>query len=100
MKLLAPEFVSPGLLALVEPDAPTWTILCAGAGHFACANVTLTHGTFVGVGDVAGEQVIREWKEISDRDAEIVPDYGFAQSEREVASAAAANFVKASVGSC
>jgi NAD(P)-dependent dehydrogenase (short-subunit alcohol dehydrogenase family) len=100
LEALAPEFVSPGLLALVEPDAPTRTILCAGAGHFACANVTLTHGTFVGVGDDAGEQVIREWKEISDRDAEIVPDYGFAQSEREVASAAAANFVKASVGSC
>jgi len=100
LETLAPEFVSPGLLALVEPDAPTRTILCAGAGHFARANVTLTHGTFVGVGDDAGEQVIREWNEISDRDAEIVPDYGFAQSEREVASAAAANIVKASVGGC
>src|SRR5690606_1526874 len=41
---LAPEAVSPGLLALVGDDAPTRNILCAGAGHFATANVTLTDG--------------------------------------------------------
>jgi len=88
LEALAPEFVSPGLLALVEPDAPNRTILCAGAGHFARANVTLTRGAFVGAGGDAGEQVIREWDEISDRRGEIVPQYGFVQSELEVASAA------------
>src|SRR3978361_410785 len=35
LKRLAPEFVSAGLPALVEEGAPTRTILCAGAGHFA-----------------------------------------------------------------
>jgi NAD(P)-dependent dehydrogenase (short-subunit alcohol dehydrogenase family) len=87
---LAPERVSPGLLALVSEDAPTRAILCAGAGHFARANVTLTEGRFVGSGDDAGEQVIRNWDEISDRHGEIVPDYGFVQAERETASAASA----------
>ena len=42
LKLLDPALVSPGLLALVGDEAPTRTILCAGAGHFATANVTLT----------------------------------------------------------
>ena len=86
--VLAPERVSPGLLKLVGEDAPSRAILCAGAGHFARANVTLTEGMFIGWGDDAGERVIRSWDAISDRAREIVPAYGFAQAERETASAA------------
>ena len=84
---LDPSLVSPGLLALVGEDAPTRAILCAGAGHFAQANVTLTQGRFVGARDDAGGEVIRQWDGIADRDGEIVPAYGFAQAERELASA-------------
>jgi NAD(P)-dependent dehydrogenase (short-subunit alcohol dehydrogenase family) len=87
LRLLDPARVSAGLLALVGEDAPTRAILCAGAGHFARANVTLTHGAFVGAGDDAGEAVIAQWDAISDRDGELVPDYGFTQAERELASA-------------
>jgi NAD(P)-dependent dehydrogenase (short-subunit alcohol dehydrogenase family) len=87
LSALAPEFVSPGLLPLVVADAPTRSILCAGAGHFARSNVTLTQGAFVGDGDDAGEAVIEVWDRISNRAGEIVPDYGFVQSELEVASA-------------
>jgi NAD(P)-dependent dehydrogenase (short-subunit alcohol dehydrogenase family) len=84
---LAPELVSPGLLALVGPDAPSRSILCAGAGHFATSNVTLTNGAYIGIGEETGEGLIRDWEVVSDRAGEIVPEYGFAQSEREVASA-------------
>jgi NAD(P)-dependent dehydrogenase (short-subunit alcohol dehydrogenase family) len=84
---LKPDLVSPGLLALVQEDAPTRTILCAGAGHFATANVTLTDGRYVGGQDDAGEQVIRQWQGITERVGEVVPAYGFTQAEREVASA-------------
>ena len=35
----------------------------------------------------AGEQVIAHWDEVTDRDGEIVPAYGFTQADREVASA-------------
>ena len=87
LRLLAPERVSPGLLALVSDSAPTRAILCAGAGHFALANITLTNGVQVGDGPIAAEEVIRDWSAISDRDGEIVPAYGFMQAEREVASA-------------
>ncbi len=84
---LRPELVSPGLLALTSEDAPTRAILCAGAGHFARANVTLTRGAYVGGGDKAGEQILELWDKISDRTDEIVPAYGFSQLERELASA-------------
>jgi len=87
LEVLDPALVSPALLALVADDAPTRAIVCAGAGHFARAYVTLTQGTQLGSGDDAGEQVIANWAVISDRRDELIPAYGFLQAEREVASA-------------
>jgi|TARA_R110000782_G_scaffold217105_3_gene304547 NAD(P)-dependent dehydrogenase (short-subunit alcohol dehydrogenase family) len=84
---LAPEAVSPGVLALVSEDAPTRAILCAGAGHFARANITLTEGVFIGTGDDAAERVAAQWEQLSDRRGEIVPAYGFMQAERELENA-------------
>ncbi|MFS0773059.1 SDR family NAD(P)-dependent oxidoreductase [Sphingomonas sp. 1P08PE] len=84
---LDPALVSPGLLALVGDDAPTRTILCAGAGHFATANITLTQGLFIGGGQQAADRLIQEWATVTDRTDEVVPRYGFTQAEREVASA-------------
>ncbi|TWB37137.1 SDR family NAD(P)-dependent oxidoreductase [Nitrospirillum viridazoti] len=87
LDLLAPSLVSPGLLALAGEDAPTRAILCAGAGHFATASVTLTAGRYIGAGAGAGEKVVANWDGISDRSDEIVPAYGFTQAERELANA-------------
>jgi len=87
LERLDPRLVSPGLVALVAEHAPTRAILCAGAGHFARANVTLTQGRYIGDAPDAGEQVIAHWDEISDRTDELTPAYGFVQSEREIASA-------------
>ena len=95
LELLDPAFVSPGLLALVGDDAPTRTILCAGAGHFARASVTLTAGRYIGGGEDAGEQIVARFDEISDPAGEIVPAYGLVQSERELASASLKKSVKA-----
>ncbi|WP_296816740.1 SDR family NAD(P)-dependent oxidoreductase [Brevundimonas sp.] len=85
---LDPALVSPALLPLVSDDAPTRAIVCAGAGHFARAYVTLTEGVFIGGGPDAGEQLIARWDDASDPAGSIVPAYGFTQAEREVASAA------------
>ena len=41
-ELLQPAAVPPGLLALVAEDAPTRAILCAGAGAFERAYITMT----------------------------------------------------------
>jgi NAD(P)-dependent dehydrogenase (short-subunit alcohol dehydrogenase family) len=87
LDLLDPALVSPGLLALVGDEAPTRAILCAGAGHFAVANITLSQGHYIGGGEDAGERVARRWEAITDRAREIVPAYGFTQAERELANA-------------
>jgi NAD(P)-dependent dehydrogenase (short-subunit alcohol dehydrogenase family) len=87
LRALDPALVSPALLALLDENAPTRAILCAGAGHFAVSNITLTEGLQVGTADDAGEQVAAHWDKVSDRAGEIVPAYGFAQAERELASA-------------
>jgi NAD(P)-dependent dehydrogenase (short-subunit alcohol dehydrogenase family) len=97
LRLLAPELVSPGLFALVGEDAPTRAILCAGAGHFAAAHVTLTDGVQIGDVPDAGEQLAAQWSDVVDRSGEIVPAYGFTQAEREVAAATGTAPVSAAV---
>lgn len=44
LALLRPELISPAVLALVSEQAPTRAIVCAGAGGFELAYVTLTQG--------------------------------------------------------
>ena len=87
LSTLAPSHVSPGLLQLVGEDAPTRAILCAGAGHFAAANVTLTQGDYIGSDTDADIAVVRAWPAIGDTTDAFVPTYGFFQAEREVAAA-------------
>ena len=83
--------VTPGLLALVADDAPTRAILCAGAGSFERAHVTLTQGIHVGQHDDAAEQIARQFDAISDRTDETVPESGAAQGTLEIAKAMQAN---------
>jgi NAD(P)-dependent dehydrogenase (short-subunit alcohol dehydrogenase family) len=87
LKLLQPETVTPGLLMLVAEDAPTRAILCAGAGAFERAHITLTNGVFVGLPDDAPEQVALQFDALSDRDGETVPASGNAQGALEIGKA-------------
>jgi NAD(P)-dependent dehydrogenase (short-subunit alcohol dehydrogenase family) len=80
----AAEFVSPGLVALVSDHAPTRMILCAGGGHFAQANITLTEGIYLGQSPDAADRVAASWELIGNRSKEVVPAYGFMQAEREL----------------
>ena len=87
LALLKPEAVTPGLLALVADDAPTRTILCAGAGAFEQAHITLTDGVFIGLGADAAEQVASQLAAIGDRSLETVPQSGAAQGTIETRKA-------------
>lgn len=95
---LSPDAVSSGLLALVGDEAPTRAILCAGAGHFARSNITLTQGAYVGGGEEAADRVVSIWDQISDRTDEIVPSYGFMQMERELESGSSGADLKTANG--
>ena len=87
LTLLKPEAVTPGLLALVADDAPTRVVLCAGAGAFERAHITMTQGVFVGLPDDAAEQVAASFEALSDRNGETVPESGNAQGTLETAKA-------------
>ena len=85
--LLRPEFVASGVLALAAESAPTRTILCAGAGGFEAANITLTKGIYVAGDPPSAEELVSRWAGVVDRTDEITPAYGFTQSEVELKKA-------------
>ena len=87
LKMLQPQAVTPGLLALLTEDAPTRAILCAGAGSFERAHITLTQGIFVGMPTDAAEQVADQLAALSDRVGASVPESGAAQGMLEIAKA-------------
>ena len=88
LQAFRPAAVTPGLLYLVSEDAPTRTILCAGAGTFERAYVTLTQGVHLGTGPDVPEQVAQHFEAISDRaQGETVPAVGAAQTQNELARA-------------
>ena len=83
---LDPALVSPALLALVADQAPTRAILCAGAGSFEVAEVTLTRGIHLGR-EAAAEDILAQWGALSDTDGQMVPATGFDQARHELRKA-------------
>jgi len=90
MRAIVPSAVSPAMLVLAAQDAPTRTILCAGAGTFEAAHVTLTQGVWIGTGVDADEQLARHLDAVRDRSGDTVPASGAAQGLNEVTLATAA----------
>ena len=91
---LRPEAVVPAMLVLASEDAPNRTILCAGAGTFEAAHITLTQGAWLGIGPDTPEQLAARLSEVTSRDGEAVPQSGTAQGSNEVGKAVAANAKK------
>ncbi|WP_295532550.1 SDR family NAD(P)-dependent oxidoreductase [uncultured Pseudacidovorax sp.] len=87
---LKPEAVVPAMLVLAHESAPTRTVLCAGAGTFEAAHITLTQGVHLGLGDTVPEQLAARLAEVTDRNGEQVPQSGSAQGTNEVSQAMAA----------
>ncbi|MDH0493075.1 SDR family NAD(P)-dependent oxidoreductase [Comamonas aquatica] len=87
---LQPEAVVPAMLVLAHASAPTRTILCAGAGSFEAAHITLTEGIHVGLGEQAPELLAEQLTQVCDRHNEQVPQSGSAQGALEVGKALAA----------
>ena len=87
---LQPEAVVPAMLVLAHASAPTRTILCAGAGSFEAAHITLTEGIHVGLGAQAPELLAEQLAQVCDRHNEKVPQSGSAQGTLEVGKALAA----------
>jgi NAD(P)-dependent dehydrogenase (short-subunit alcohol dehydrogenase family) len=84
---LQPQAVVPAMLVLASEDAPTRTILCAGAGTFEAAHITMTQGVWLGTDALTPERLAERLTEVTDRTDETVPQSGAAQGGNEVAKA-------------
>ena len=85
--LLRPEYTSPAMLVLADESAPTRTILCAGAGSFEVATITLSQGIYVGTDDDAAEQIQAQWAQVAAPAGAIVPEGSWAQGKLEMEKA-------------
>ena len=89
LEVLKPETITPGLLYLVSKDAPSKTILSAGAGTFAQTRVYETQGVLID-GDITPEAVAAHWEQITDpTDQEEMQD-AFSQTRKYAKRAAEA----------
>ena len=84
---LKPEAVVPAMLVLASQDAPTRTILCAGAGTFEAAHITMTQGVWIGSDSQTPERLAEQLAAVTDRVGDIVPQSGAAQGTNEVGKA-------------
>ena len=89
LELLKPDYVSPALLALVADNAPTRTILAAGAQGVEQAHVTLTRGISIkGLDDLEAASVILDrLGEIGDPATATIPASGLEQGQLELGKA-------------
>ena len=90
LKALEPQAVVPAMLVMAGEDAPNRTIICAGAGSFEVANITLTQGVYLGMAEDAAEQLLAAMPQVTDRHNELVPESGSGQGSLEVGKAMAA----------
>ncbi len=65
LEQLKPEYVTPGVVFLCSEEAPTGTILTAGAGAFAVARIVETEGVYLGH-EATVEQVRDSFAQIAD----------------------------------
>ncbi len=90
LELLKPETVVPAMLVLACESAPNRTTLCAGAGTYEAAHVTMTRGRHLGLTPDTPERLLAQLAEVTDRTNDMVPASGADQGTNEVGLAMAA----------
>lgn len=81
---LKAEAVVPAMLVMVSETAPNRTILCAGAGTFEAAHITMTQGVHIGLTSDAPELLAAKLAEVTNRQNDTVPLSGSAQGTNEI----------------
>jgi NAD(P)-dependent dehydrogenase (short-subunit alcohol dehydrogenase family) len=89
LALLNPETITPGVLFLLGQNAPSRTILSAGAGTFAVTQIRETKGTLI-EGEITPEIIAAQWDQITDATGAEDLENAFAQTRKYALRAAAA----------
>lgn len=87
--LFAPEAVSPGIVFLSGPDAPSRKILTAAAGSFAVSKIYETEGLNFTPDELSAEAIADAWQEIDNPDQQREMQAGGEQSMKFGQQAAA-----------
>ena len=87
--LMTPETVTPAVLHLVSQDAPTRTILAAGAGGYAVAKIVETDGIYLDDADQTPEAIAENWDAIANSEPKQL-QAGFEQTFKFLGKAAQA----------
>ena len=91
LKALEPQAVVPAMLVMASEQAPNRSIMCAGAGGFEVAHITLTQGVHLEIGPDTPEHLAACMAQVTDRAGEMVPASGSGQGAHEVSKAMAAH---------
>jgi NAD(P)-dependent dehydrogenase (short-subunit alcohol dehydrogenase family) len=82
LDMLKPEYVTPGVIYLVSEEAPSGTVLAAGAGVFAVARIYETEGMALKEGGISAEEVRDNWGTIADPEGQQAYEQGGGQSQK------------------
>lgn len=88
LDIMGPETIAPGALFMVSEDAPTKTILGAGAGVFAVSQMVESRGVYLPDGARTPEVVAERWNEIAELTDAQPLESAFEQTSKYAALAA------------
>jgi NAD(P)-dependent dehydrogenase (short-subunit alcohol dehydrogenase family) len=94
LQLMRPESITPAVEFLLSEDAPTRTIMGAGAGSFAVIRILESEGINLPPSDWTPDAVAAHFAEISDMSKARALEGAFQQTQKYVAQAAARAGVK------
>ena len=94
LALMRPESITPAVLYLLGDDAPTRTILGAGAGSFAVIKIMETEGINLPANEWTPEAIAAHFSEIADMSTARALENAFQQTNKYVTQAAARAGVK------
>ena len=89
LALMKPESITPAVLFLLAEDAPTRTIMGAGAGSFAVIKILETEGINLAESDWTPDAIAAHFAEIGDMSTAKALEGAFQQTQKYVAQAAA-----------
>ncbi len=94
LTLMKPEAITPAVEYLLSEDAPTRTIMGAGAGSFAVIKIMETEGINLAPSDWTPDAVAAHFAEISDMSKAKALEGAFQQTQKYIAQAAARAGIK------
>src|SRR3954447_8436662 len=94
LALMKPEAITPAVLFLLAEDAPTRTVMGAGAGSFAVIKIVETEGVNFPQSEWTPEAIATQFAEIADMSTAKAREGAFQQTQKYVAQAAARAGVK------